>query len=209
LIYYFLRAPIKLSYNFIWCNFKRHLSSCITRKEENQDKEEIFRTLLEKMEELEKQNKSLSEEIKTLKFKKNNKTINNNGIINNANIINNNNTINIIQHGKEDLTKIENNVFLNALLKYTGLPAVANSINTICAEIPSKIIEGIHFNNKYPEFKNIYISDINREKIMLHNGKEWILSLSDNITSNLLDKSINYSENKYVRGLITFYYNKK
>jgi len=41
------------------------------------------------------------------------------------------------------------------------------------------------------------MSDINREKVMMHNGKEWFLSLSNDITSNLLDKSINFSENRY------------
>ena len=31
----------------------------------------------------------------------------------------------------------------------------------------------------------------------MYNGKEWLLSLSNDITSNLLDKSINFSENRY------------
>lgn len=161
-------------------HLKRHLTkSCKIRKEETLEKEDIFKKLIEKMDNLEKQNKLLTDEIKILKENKNIKIINkNNGIITN-------NTINIIQHGKEDLSKIDNTVFLNAILKYTG------------AQIPSKIIEGIHFNDKYPEFKNIYISDINREKVMIHNGNEWILSPSQNITSNLLDKTLFYSENKY------------
>lgn len=114
----------------------------------------------------------------TKKNIQNNKNIKNlnNGIINN--------TI-IIQHGKEDLNKIDDKVFLDAFLKSTG------------AKIPEKIIEGIHFNKKFPEYKNIYISDINREKVMIHNGKNWILTPGDNLTSNLLDKSICFSENKY------------
>ena len=32
---------------------------------------------------------------------------------------------------------------------------------------------------------------------MVHNGKNWILTPGENVTSNLLDKSINFSENKY------------
>ena len=32
---------------------------------------------------------------------------------------------------------------------------------------------------------------------MIHNGKNWILTPGDNLTSNLLDKSIYFSENKY------------
>jgi len=125
-------------------NFKVHLEKrCKTRKEENKDKEEIFIKLLENhkeeikfiIKEKDEQINKLASEIKILKTQKegvykkvindkstNNKSINN-GIINN--------TINIIQHGKEDLSKIDNNVFFNALLKYTGQPTVANSINTI------------------------------------------------------------------------------
>ena len=171
-------------------NFKRHMITCKVRKEETQDKEAIFQELIKRMELLEnqnnklfKKNKELNNEINLLKQNsikgvQNNKNIKNqnNGIINN--------TI-IIQHGKEDLSKIEDKVFFDAFLKYTG------------SKIPEKIIEGIHFNKKYPEFKNIYISDINREKIMIHNGTDWFLTPSNNITSNLLDKSINFSENKY------------
>jgi len=177
-------------------NFKIHLEKrCKIRKEETKDKEKIFIKLLEDHKEemnliikkKDEQINILSSEIMNLKTKKLgkkviNKNLTNNNTINNGTI---NNTINIIQHGKEDLSKIGNNVFLSALLKYSG------------AQIPSKIIEGIHFNNSYPEFKNIYISDINREKVMMYNGKEWLLSPSNNITSNLLDKSINFSENRY------------
>ena len=32
---------------------------------------------------------------------------------------------------------------------------------------------------------------------MIHNGTDWLLTPSNNITSNLLDKSIHFSENKY------------
>ena len=188
----------KKGYNCNFCNyssiridnFKRHLSICKVRKEETQDKEAIYQELVRRMEILENQNnklfiknKELNNKISLLKSSskkniQNNKNIKNlnNGIINN--------TI-IIKHGKEDLNKIDDKVFLDAFLKSTG------------AKIPEKIIEGIHFNKKYPEYKNIYISDINREKVMIHNGKNWILTPGDNLTSNLLDKSINFSENKY------------
>jgi hypothetical protein len=167
-------------------NFKRHLiERCKVRKEETQEKEAIFKELLQRVELLEKENQQLNNKIVLLeKEKKVHKNIQNNKNVNNLNNGIINNTI-VIQHGKEDLSKIEDQVFYNAFLKYTG------------AKIPEKIIEGIHFNEKYPEFKNIYISDINREKIMIHNGTDWLLTPSNNITSNLLDKSIHFSENKY------------
>ena len=167
-------------------NFKRHLiERCKVRKEETQEKEAIFKELLQRVELLEKENQQLNNKIVLLeKEKKVHKNIQNNKNVKNLNNGIINNTI-IIQHGKEDLNKIEDQVFYNAFLKYTG------------TKIPEKIIEGIHFNEKYPEFKNIYISDINREKIMIHNGTDWLLTPSNNITSNLLDKSIHFSENKY------------
>jgi hypothetical protein len=167
---------------------KRHLiDRCKIRKEENKDKEEIFKKLLEKYEEMkylieekdekinnlikEKNNKiinlikekdykinKLTKELENLKQKTNTKNIqNNNGTVinqNNGTINNTINNINIIQHGKEDLSKLETSIFLDAFLKYSG------------AKIPERIVEGIHFNDKHSEFKNIYISDINREKVM-------------------------------------------
>jgi hypothetical protein len=132
---------------------KRHLlERCKIRKEEIREKEEIFQELLKQNILLKDQNEKLNNQLleqnkfiidllekKDKNINQNNKNIKNqnNGVINN--------TI-IIRHGKEDLSKIDDKVFLDAFLKSTG------------AKIPEKIIEGIHFNNKYPEFKNIYIS---------------------------------------------------
>lgn len=171
---------------------KRHLlERCKIRKEEIRDKEEIFQELLQQNILLKDQNEKLNYQLlEQNKFiigllEQNN---NKNSIQNNKNIKNQNNGIInniIIQHGKEDLSKIDDKVFLDAFLKNSG------------AKIPEKIIEGIHFNNKYPEFKNIYISDINREKVMIYNGNDWILTPSNNITTNLLGKSIDFSENRY------------
>jgi len=171
---------------------KRHLlERCKIRKEEIREKEAIFQELLQQNILLKDQNEKLNNQLlEQNKFiigllEQNNK----NSIQNNKNIKNQNNGIInntiIIQHGKEDLSKIDDKVFLDAFLKNSG------------AKIPEKIIEGIHFNNKYPEFKNIYISDINREKVMIYNGNDWILTPSNNITTNLLEKSIDFSENRY------------
>ena len=171
---------------------KRHLlERCKIRKEEIREKEAIFQELLQQNILLKDQNEKLNNQLlEQNKFiigllEQNN---NKNSVQNNKNIKNQNNGIInniIIQHGKEDLSKIDDKVFLDAFLKSSG------------AKIPEKIIEGIHFNNKYPEFKNIYISDINREKVMIYNGNDWILTPSNNITTNLLERSIDFSENRY------------
>jgi hypothetical protein len=96
-------------------NFKRHLITCKVRKEETQEKEAIYQELVRRMEILENQNNklfiennALNNEINILKLSstkniQNNKNVKNlnNGVINN--------TI-IVQHGKEDLNKIDDKV---------------------------------------------------------------------------------------------------
>jgi len=63
-------------------------------------------------------------------------------------------------------------------------------------KIPAKMVENIHINDKYPEYKNIYISDINRGKAMVHDGKKWKLDRYHNISDKLLDKILNFMEER-------------
>lgn len=63
--------------------------------------------------------------------------------------------------------------------------------------IPTKMLEKIHINEKYPEYKNIYISDINRGNAMIYDGKKWKLDKYDNISDKLLDKVLNFIEERY------------
>ena len=169
-------------------HLKRHLDRCKIRKEETYEKEIIYQELLRKMETYEKEKnnqdnliKELNNKIEKLEKEKkhtqNNKNIKNqnNGTINN---------INIIQFGKEDLSAIDNKPFFEAL-------------NAMGYNIPVKMVEGIHANDLHPEFKNIYISDINREKAMVHNGSSWILDKFDNVSDQILDKSINFLEDRF------------
>lgn len=123
----------------------------------------------------------------------NNTNVSNTNVSNSNNISNSNNNIsnsnnnitNIrIEFGKEDLSKIDNNVFMNSLLKASG------------AEIPSKLIEGIHFNESHREYQNVYISDASRNKALVHNGIKWNVANADEVVDNLFDKSIIYAENK-------------
>ena len=173
-------------------HLKRHLDRCKIRKEECKEKDEIFKKLLEQnnilmstidiqkdqINQLIKANDNLVQQIKLTKSQtQNNKNIKNqnNGTINN---------INIIQFGKEDLSAIDNKPFFEAL-------------NAMGYNIPVKMVEGIHANDLHPEFKNIYISDINREKAMVHNGSSWILDKFDNVSDQILDKSINFLEERF------------
>ena len=188
----------KKNYNCNFCNelfcrsdvLKKHLARCKIRKEETHDKEIIYQELLRKMESYEKEKDNQDNIIKELndkieKLENNNKI---NHTQNNKNIKNQNNgisnTINIIGFGKEDLTKIDNTSFFEALTQ-------------MGYKIPAKMLEKIHINEKYPEYKNIYISDINRGKAMIYDGKKWKLDKYDNISDTLLDKVLNFIEERY------------
>ena len=59
-------------------------------------------------------------------------------------------------------------------------------------KIPEEILKIIHFNPKYPELSNVYISDINIEKLMIYEDGEWKLTLVDKIP-DLIDKVVDYS----------------
>ncbi len=172
-------------------NYNRHLLSCKVKKQDIQEKEEILNKLLSTIDEQKEQNNKLVSTIeelnkridkleneKKIKHTQNNKNVKNqnNGTINN--------TINIIQFGKEDLSKIDNKEFFEALTQ-------------MGYKIPAKMVEKIHINDKYPEYKNIYISDINRGKAMVYDGKRWKLDKYNNISDKLLDKILNFMEERY------------
>ncbi len=176
----------------------RHLEiGCKIKKEEDDEKENIFKLLLEKekqhkeeVKELKKQNKLLMEKIeKLINLKDNSKTTNNISNSNSNNQINSNNTLNtqnnlIINYGKEDLDIIDKQIFLDRVIK--------KNINGV--QIPDEILKIIHFNPMYPQLSNIYISDINREKCMIYENGEWKLTPTDKIPE-IIDKVITFSNN--------------
>ena len=176
----------------IYCRsnvLKKHLLICKVKKQEIEEKESILNRLLEQntllVSTIDQQKEQINQLIKTnenlinqmkIKHTQNNKNIKhqNNGTINN---------INIVAFGKEDLSKIDNKEFFEALTQ-------------MGYKIPAKMVEKIHINDKYPEYKNIYISDINRGKAMVHDGKKWVLDKYNNISDKLLDKILNFMEER-------------
>ena len=107
----------------------------------------------------------------------------------NGNIISNNNNTNIqiekIEFGKEDLSKLSDKFFIKTLMNNFG------------AQIPQKIIEGLHFNTNIKENMNVYITDSSRNKAMIFDGKVWKEETASRVIDNLLDKAIMYCENKH------------
>jgi hypothetical protein len=104
-----------------------------------------------------------------------NTNINSNNTINNTQTTNN---ITIYQFGKEDYSKITNNDILKTIMSATG------------AGIPVALIEKMHFNNQYPEFKNVCITDKNRKNALLWNGTKWLRKKYENIGIEMLDRCL-------------------
>ena len=166
----------------------RHVRlNCKVKKQQDNKKEEIYQTLLKENEELKNKlndvtNKldEVTNEIKQIKTSGINKTINNSK---NCNIHNGDNNIIIIAHGREDLEKIDVKYILEALKRGTSAIPV--------------ITERIHFNQSYPEYQNVYISNMNQKYGMIYNGKEWKLKDKDTIIEDLYEKKFDFLDENF------------
>jgi hypothetical protein len=130
----------------------------------------------DKYNELLLQNEHLESELNILKM-----TMSHNNTINNVHIDNihttnttNTTNINIVAHGKEDISKIDSKYIMNALSKgYMSVPALVNHM---------------HFNEKYPEYQNIYIPNKKEPYAMVYTGTDWELRDRDDSLDNLYNK---------------------
>ncbi len=183
----------------------RHMKlNCKVAKQDNKNKQDIFEKLMQIENEnkklkdeidnnklkdemhnlkFENETKKLKDELDTLKNKMtqmqsiNNVTNNilnnntNNGTINNTNII-------MVAYGKEDLSKIDTKILLDACKRgYNSIP---------------QMVESIHFNPNYPEFNNVYIPDIKNKHAMVYDKDNWILKNKDEVVSDMYDSKKDY-----------------
>jgi len=99
------------------------------------------------------------------------------------NVVMNIPVIKLVDFGNEKLDKISYKVFID-------------TIKTQGASLCNKAIEGIHFNSDHPENQNIYISDFNRDKVMIYKNEKWIIDNWDTIFPELLEKVIQFGYDK-------------
>jgi hypothetical protein len=103
----------------------------------------------------------------------------NNGSINNGNIntgsINSGNTINIVQFGKEDISKCDLVEMMNVYLKSTG------------GNIMSNMLKYLNFNPNYPQNFNILMTDLAREYVKIHNGKKFVTKKFKTVKNDILN----------------------
>jgi len=145
-------------------NLTKHLKTCKVKKEKDNEKENIFKLLLEKDKQKDKEIKELKEQNKLLKKKidnlinlnsnskqpiTNNQSITNNQLItNNNSVTNNQNNFIMVNFGKEDLSIIDEKIFMDRIIKKPAISGV---------KIPDEVLKIIHFNPLYPQLSNIYI----------------------------------------------------
>ena len=171
-------------------NKKKQMEEKIKLMNEKNQKEieNKLKLMTERYTELEKNNTELKKTNEKLQNKVN-KIVNKNKITNTnsnnkiTNTVINNPTIKLVNFGSEDLDKISYNVFLDTI-KSQG------------AALYNKALEGIHFNKDHPENQNIYISDFNRDKVMIYRDEKWFLDNWDNIFPMLLEKVVQFGYDK-------------
>lgn len=112
----------------------------------------------------------------------------NNGIVNSGSI-NSGNTINIVQFGKEDISKCNLIEMMNVYLKSTGGNIFAN------------MLKYLNFNPKYPQNFNILMTDLARENVKIHNGKKFVTKKFKTVKNdilNVLSGHINHMCGNYI-----------
>lgn len=185
-------------------NLNKHLrnNSCKVKKQDNENKENIFKLLLEKEKIILEQNKQLNEQnnkmnlLEKQMFDLTNqikelckRQINiNNGTINNN--IQNNYIISqekLCKFGTEKLEKIDHKLFSNVIKQ------IGKDIFTECAK-------NIYDDSNNPQNKTMYISDLSREKCMTWSGQDWDLTNMNKAmitVQNQIQKYFLYNEDKY------------
>ena len=145
-------------------------TSCKNKKgdAELESLKELLNNAFKEIEKIKTENELLKNCIPHITNTKSNNTGNsiNNGVVNNSvvnnGLINSGNTINIVQFGKEDLSKMDFIEAMNVFLQSTGGNIIAN------------MLKHINFNPAYPENYNICMTDLAREIVKIYNGEKFV-----------------------------------
>ncbi len=122
------------------------------------EKENIYKQLLLEMQEIKEENKKLQNTIKQLRKTCGRITINTNNTNNTNNGQITYNNIKLVAYGKEDRDKLNQTDVINALQGYGT---------------ETKLTKLIHFNDKFPEYHNVYINNLKDKYVMVYNGNKW------------------------------------
>lgn len=157
-------------------NMYRHAKhTCPIKKEkEKKEQKQDIKILEKQMERIKRKNAKITKENKNLK--KQNKEIKpNKGAT----------TIRVVEYGKEDISKISDDEIQEAF------EAGDQSIRTM--------IEIIHFNEKYPEFSNVYINDHKNKYANVFRNKQFAIVPKKDIINKIYDKYRKFIEDNVDR----------
>jgi hypothetical protein len=180
------------NYNCAYCDNKftsknsmyRHTREfCKVKKAEDTKRDKIYECLIKvetsrkEIKLLKRENGRLQNEVKLIK--KTNIVMPNN--VNNVNVNNGIvNHITLVAYGNEDLTKIDRAELLQILRK--GYDSTL------------RLTEVVHFNPKYPEYHNVYITNMKDKYAMMYDGANWALTMKDELINKIYDDNKNYIE---------------
>jgi len=146
--------------------------------------EEDNKKLIELLEEYKvfiKENNLIKQAIPSMNNSHNNTNIGDTHNAINNGTVNNNTTINnIVQFGKEDLSKCNIIEMMNIYLKSTG------------GNIFPNILKYLNFNPKFPENFNIVMSDFSRENVKIHDGTKFVTKKFKNVKDDILNSLSNH-----------------
>jgi hypothetical protein len=161
-------------------NLSKHIKhNCKEIKRQEQIKQEIFDRLKEKNN---LSNKKLQNKIAKLDY---NIQIGNSRSYNTTNSHNNTtqnitNNITLIGYGKEDIRKLSDK----------NIKKILNRGYMSCIELTDQL----HFNPKYPEYHNVYISNMKDKYAMMYNGTEWKLIGKTELVNTIYDDKKEFIE---------------
>ena len=148
--------------------------NCKVKKQDDIEKAQIYERLLK----LEEENDELKKKVVTLEKNSQipSKITNNTQNINNGIVAH----INLIGYGKEDLSKINKKEIIKAI--QSGFDSTI------------RLTETLHFNPKHPEYHNVYITNVKDKYAMMFDGKDWNLTMKDELINKIYDDKKNYIE---------------
>ena len=168
----------------------RHIEErCVIKIKQDQQKEDIVQRLIKEMEEMKSKVEVLEKENKNYKNQTNNITknkIRNQQNIQTQNIENQQNNIqnfNLLAFGKEDMSHLADEMYKRILGK--GFKSVP------------MLVEYVHFNKDKPENRNIYISNMRDNWVIIYDGEDWKLKERHEVMRQLLDGKSDILETKF------------
>jgi hypothetical protein len=173
----------------------RHVrTSCAVKNKDEENKIQIYEKLIEinektsasdkqsvkrskkTIDHLQNEVETLKREVKVLQSSTNTGTTITNNVIN----VNTFNNINLVGYGNEDISKLDRGDMLKIL---------RHGYNSTI-----KLTEAIHFNPMYPEYHNVYISNMKDKYAMMFDGKAWTLTMKEELIDKIYSDKKNYIE---------------